>query len=55
MLSKVVLSVECACIKALLLALSIIVDFNVVIRGILFVAVDASLIAADWVCNYRSA
>ena len=50
-----VLSIECTCIEALLLALSIIVDFHMVIRGILFVTVDTSLVTANWVGDYRSA
>ena len=55
MLSKMVLSVECTCIEAFLFALSVIVNFVVVVRGILFVAIDTSFVTTDWIGDYRSA
>jgi hypothetical protein len=47
-----VLSIESTRIKTLLLALSIVVAFNVIVGGVLFVAVNASLVATDRICNH---
>jgi hypothetical protein len=48
-----VLSIESTRIKTFLLALPIVVVFNVVVGGVLFVAVNTSLVATDWIRDHR--
>ena len=53
MLAQVIFSIKCAGVQSFFLTLTIIVAFNVIIAGVLFVAPDASLVTSRRISYHR--